>query len=142
MKFVLLVLAMALATANAAACSFKKMSYNPAPITDFTQQKVNTDFACSRGTEIIATDWTKPYNAIAKKLLTKFVFPGLSGDWKDTYDCGKPGIRTASVDGIAGCLTGNNFHGDVCISYSCNQQARQRKVCVDGTMQLSGNCKP
>ncbi len=102
----------------------------------------NQDVTCSKGTdELIATDWTQNFDDLADKLLEKFVFPALRGDDKDVYDCGAPGIKKAFVKGIAGCINKKKlFHGETCIDYVCNQQARTRKICVDGLMQLRGDC--
>lgn len=134
-------LAAFLATAHAA-CNFGKILYNPAPIVDLNGDKVDTDVHCAKGAEeIIATDYTQNYNAIAKKLLTSVVFKSFTNnDQRDTYDCGSDGIKRANVKGIAGCLAKGTFHGDVCIQYVCNNQARIRTVCVDGAMKLKGNC--
>ncbi len=139
---------MAIASASAShaqgQCKLKKIYYKPfPPSSSLGDDKVDrTDITCPKGTSrLIAKDWTQNFNDLADELLEEFIFPGLSGDWKDTYDCGAPGIRKASVKGIAGCIDKKKrFHGQTCISYVCNQQARTRSLCIDGYMKLKGKC--
>ena len=145
MKLVLLLFAMAIASASAkhTQCKLKKVLYKPsAPLVSLGDDKVDTNISCPKGTSsLIATDWTQNFNDLADELLQDFIFPGLNGDWKDTYDCGAPGIRKASVKGIAGCIDKKKkFHGQTCVSFVCNQQARTRTLCIDGYMQLKGQC--
>jgi hypothetical protein len=144
MKLVLLLFAMAIASASAQGqCKLKKILYKPFPPTSsLGDDKVDTDITCPKGTSsLIATDWTQNFNDLADELLEDFIFPGLSGDWKDTYDCGAPGIKKAFMKGIAGCIDKKKrFHGQACINYVCNQQARTRNLCIDGYMQLKGKC--
>jgi len=110
---------------------------SPALACSFANQNIR----CPKGSQsLIAEDWTQNFTELGEQLLEKYVFPSLQGDWKDTYDCGQPGIKKVNVKGIAGCLKKKVFHGDIAVEYVCNEQARTRSVVIDGIMQLSGKC--
>jgi len=96
---------------------------------------------CGKGDqEVSATIYTKPYESLAKSLLQKGVFKAVSGDDKDVYDCGSPGIKSVNVKRVQGCLNKGKMHADMAIDYVCNQQARTRSVVVDFVAQVTGNC--
>jgi hypothetical protein len=107
-------LALALATvASAASCNLKKIEYPLSYDLDTTEA---SQPKCEKGSQSMeATDYTAGFEGMAKKLLTKGVFPSLRGDDKDVYDCGKPGIKRIDVKGVYGCRKGKLFHGDVCV---------------------------